>query len=70
MSLSRCLVLWPLTTNIETWVLTDKDRNRLKLTFRVTDVWRKTNGKWLIIHEHTSFPVDYATGKADFLSKP
>jgi hypothetical protein len=24
----------------------------------------------LIIHEHASFPVDMATGKADFLSKP
>ncbi len=59
-----------LTTNIETWVLTDKDRNRFTLTFRVTDVWRKINGKWLIIHEHTSLPVDYATGKADLLSKP
>ncbi len=56
--------------NIETWVLTDKDRNRVKLVFRVTDVWRKINGKWLIVHEHVSFPVDAVTGKADFLSKP
>jgi ketosteroid isomerase-like protein len=40
------------------------------LNIRVTDVLRKTNGRWLIIHEHASFPVDMATGKADFLSKP
>jgi uncharacterized protein (TIGR02246 family) len=59
-----------LTTKIETDTWTDKDGNRLSLTYRVTDVWRKIGGKWLIIHEHTSFPADFETGKADFLSKP
>jgi ketosteroid isomerase-like protein len=49
-----------------------KSRNGkpLDLYIRVTDVLRKTNGKWLIIHEHASFPVNMKTGKADFLSKP
>jgi ketosteroid isomerase-like protein len=47
-----------------------KDGKPLDLHIRVTDVLRKTNGRWLIIHEHASFPVDMATGKADFLSKP
>jgi ketosteroid isomerase-like protein len=42
----------------------------LDLYIRVTDVLRKTDGKWLIIHEHASFPVNMTTGKADFLSKP
>jgi ketosteroid isomerase-like protein len=36
----------------------------------VTDVYRKIHGKWLIFHEHVSFPVDLATGQADVLSKP
>ncbi len=46
------------------------DGKPLDLNIRVTDVLRKTNGRWLIIHEHASFPVDMAIGKADFLSKP
>jgi ketosteroid isomerase-like protein len=40
------------------------------LTVRVTDVYRKKNGKWLIVHEHVSVPVDLATLKADPTSKP
>jgi ketosteroid isomerase-like protein len=47
-----------------------KDGNPLDLTVRVTDVYRKINGKWLVIHEHVSWPVDLATGKADLTSKP
>jgi ketosteroid isomerase-like protein len=38
-------------------------------TFRVTDVWRKTNGQWKVIHTHVSVPVDMKTGKADMQSK-
>jgi ketosteroid isomerase-like protein len=38
-------------------------------TFQQTDVWRKTNGQWKLIHEHASFPVDMKTGKADMASK-
>ncbi|MBZ5610703.1 MAG: nuclear transport factor 2 family protein [Acidobacteriia bacterium] len=51
-------------------VLTDKDGKQLDSTVRMTDVYRKINGKWLIVHEHLSFPVDMATGKADLTSKP
>jgi ketosteroid isomerase-like protein len=40
------------------------------LTVRVTDVYRKIGGHWLIVHEHVSVPVDLATGKADLASKP
>jgi len=47
----------------------DKDGKPLDLTVRVTDVYRKINGKWLVIHEHVSWPVDLATGKADLSSK-
>ena len=39
------------------------------ITFRQTDVWRKTNGQWKLIHEHASFPVNMKTGKADSASK-
>jgi ketosteroid isomerase-like protein len=48
----------------------DKDGKPLDLTVRVTDVYRKINGKWLVVHEHVSWPVDLATGKADLSSKP
>jgi len=37
---------------------------------RVTDVYRKIKGEWLIVQEHVSFPVDIDSGKADLLSKP
>lgn len=37
---------------------------------RVTDVYRKLHGKWLIVQEHVSVPVDLDTGKADLFSKP
>ena len=48
----------------------DKDGTPLDLTLRVTDVYRKANGKWLVVHEHVSWPVDLTTGKADLMSKP
>lgn len=42
----------------------------INLTVRVTDVYRKIKGQWLIIHEHVSVPVDLDTGKPDLSSKP
>ena len=33
----------------------------------MTDVYRKTDGKWLIVQEHVSVPVEIDTGKPDFL---
>jgi ketosteroid isomerase-like protein len=39
------------------------------LTVRVTDILRKTNGKWLIVQEHVSVPIDFDTLKPDFMSK-
>ena len=47
-----------------------QDGNALDITVRITDVYRKINGKWLAVHEHVSWPVDLATGKADLSSKP
>jgi ketosteroid isomerase-like protein len=47
-----------------------KDGNPMDVTMRITDVLRKSRGKWLIVHEHVSVPVDLASGKADLSSKP
>jgi uncharacterized protein (TIGR02246 family) len=49
---------------------TDTKDKPVDLTVRVTDVFRKTNGNWLVVHEHVSVPVDLDTGKPDLTSKP
>ncbi len=49
---------------------TDTKGQPIDLTVRVTDVYRKINGNWLIVHEHVSIPVDLDTGKPDLSSKP
>jgi ketosteroid isomerase-like protein len=56
--------------SIQSGFFTRKDGSKVNSAVRVTDVYRKINGKWLIVHEHVSFPVDIDTGKADLLSKP
>lgn len=40
------------------------------VTVRVTDVYRKGGGKWLIVQEHVSVPVDPQSGKGDFQPPP
>jgi ketosteroid isomerase-like protein len=47
-----------------------KDGGNFDLTTRVTDVFKKIDGKWLVIHEHLSVPVDLASGSPDLASKP
>jgi ketosteroid isomerase-like protein len=49
---------------------TDPQGKRFDMTFRVTDCLRKTGGKWKIVHEHVSFPIDMSTGRADLQSQP
>ena len=56
--------------SIQRCVLTDKDGKKQEYVVRVTDGYRKVKGKWLIAHEHVSWPVDPETGKADLMSKP
>ena len=56
--------------HIETGYFTRADGSRMDWVVRVTDAYRKISGKWLIVHEHVSFPVDLETGKADLLAKP
>jgi ketosteroid isomerase-like protein len=55
---------------IEDTHFTAADGTEKEMVTRVTDVYRKISGKWLIVHEHVSFPVDPTTGQADMLSKP
>jgi uncharacterized protein (TIGR02246 family) len=56
--------------NIQDGHFTAKDGSATELVVRVTDVYRKLNGKWKIVQEHVSVPVDLATMKPDVLSRP
>jgi len=47
-----------------------KNGDPVDLTVRVTDVYKKIKGKWLVVHEHVSVPVDLTTNKPDLQSKP
>jgi ketosteroid isomerase-like protein len=49
---------------------TMQDGSPFDITVRVTDDYRKIDGKWLIAQEHVSVPVDLTTGKPDLMSKP
>jgi ketosteroid isomerase-like protein len=49
---------------------TDTGGQPSDLTVRVTDVYHKVGGRWRIVHEHVSIPVDLATDKGDMASKP
>jgi len=56
--------------SIQTIGWTGKNGKAMGAVVRVTDVYRKMGGKWLIVQEHVSVPVDLDTGKPDLLSKP
>lgn len=49
---------------------TDSKGKSVDLTVRLTDVYRKINGHWLIVQEHVSVPVNLDTGKPDLTSAP
>ncbi len=55
--------------NVQHGVFTDKAGKKLELTVRVTDGYKKVNGKWLISHEHVSIPVDMDKMKPELNSK-
>ena len=42
----------------------------MDLVVRVSDVYRKQAGKWLIVQEHVSVPLDAKTMQPDLMSKP
>ena len=54
---------------IEHIVGTGTEGKPVEINMRVTELYRKVHGKWLIEHEHASVPVDIKTDKADILSK-
>lgn len=54
---------------IDQWTITGADNKPIDMIFRATNVFEKRNDKWLIIHEHLSFPADPVSGKAEYLSK-
>ena len=56
--------------SIDDSTITAKDGSKSHVVVRSTDVLRKSNGKWRIVQEHNSVPVDLSTGKADLLSQP
>ena len=58
-----------LASSVQHYTAKGSDGKPIDWTFRLTDVWRKTNGQWKIVHQHISFPVDLKTGKADRASK-
>jgi len=43
---------------------TEKNGQKADRWLRWTACYRKTNGKWLIVHEQVSVPVDLRSGKA------
>jgi uncharacterized protein (TIGR02246 family) len=56
--------------NIQSGEFTGKDGAKVRIVVRTTDIYRKIDGKWLIVEEHNSLPVDLGTMKPDMLSKP
>lgn len=44
--------------------------DEVDLTYRATDIWRRIDGRWAVVHEHASLPVDPVTGLADLQSAP
>ena len=47
-----------------------KNGQKSELWVRATSGLRKISGKWLIVHDHISLPVDLDTGKAALNLKP
>lgn len=56
--------------SIQRVLFTQANGSKVDNVLRVTDVYRRIHGRWLIVQEHVSVPVDGQTGKADWLSRP
>ncbi len=56
--------------SIQHFACTDAKGKKLAMTFRATDGYANFDGKWLIVHEHVSVPVDLATGKVQLNANP
>ena len=42
-----------------------KDGRTIDFEGRGTDLFERSAGKWLVVHEHLSLPVDMNTGQAE-----
>ena len=49
---------------------TKADGEKLDMWWRATTCFRKSDGKWLITHEHNSVPFDITNGKASLDLRP
>ncbi len=58
------------THSIQRVTGTDLHGKPVDVTLRVTDGLKKIKGKWLIVHEHISAPINLETGKAELALKP
>ena len=58
------------THEMNTWTVHDQTNKPTMFTARETYVLQKTEGKWLIVHEHASVPVDVTTGRAELRLTP
>jgi uncharacterized protein (TIGR02246 family) len=56
--------------SIQHVIWTNKDGSPTEMNASVTDVYRKFDGRWLIVQEHLSVPIHIATGKAEMMSEP
>jgi ketosteroid isomerase-like protein len=52
------------------FAFTLKDGRKIDFVGRGTDLWLKRNGKWQVVDEHFSVPVDFKTGLANWRSTP
>lgn len=50
-------------SNIQHWKFTRTDGTSFEFNQRVMDVYRKINGRWYVVMEHASVPVDFDAGK-------
>lgn len=59
---------------VATWIMhfafTDENEGEQEYFMRVTQVWCKGSGDWLIRHEHCSAPMDMETQQHDCSQKP
>lgn len=49
---------------------TTKSGQKSDVWVRATSGLQKIHGRWFIVHDHVSVPVDFETGKAVFDLKP
>jgi ketosteroid isomerase-like protein len=49
---------------------TRADGQKIEMWWRATVCFRKFDGKWTVVHEHSSVPFDMTDGKASFNIKP